>query len=197
MFRENLVNKGVIEKLFKKFESLLEKEGFLLKEGPIIDATIEEAPKQRDSREENDQIKQGEIPDGWENKPNMLRQKDTDASVHDSQAVEDLIDQNNSHYELFADSAYSGGKIATLLEKKKIRNRIHEKGYSNTPLTEAQWERNRKNSKIRARVEHVFAYMTNSMKRIYIRTIGKKRANGVIGLMNLTYNMNRYMQLAW
>ncbi len=230
LFRENLVNKGVIEKLFKKFESILEKEGLLLKEGSIIDATIVEAPRQRNNREENDQIKQGEIPEGWENKPNMLRQKDTDArwlkkndenyfgyknhvkicrkskliscyevtdaSVHDSQVLESLLDKSDSHHELYADSAYSGENIARLLEKKNVRNRIHEKGYSNTPLTEAQWERNRKKSKIRARVEHVFGYMTNSMKGIYLRTIGKKRANGVIGLMNLTYNMNRYLQLA-
>ncbi len=230
LFRENLVNKGVIEKLFKKFESMLEKEGFLIKEGSIIDATIVEAPRQRNNREENDQIKQGEIPEGWENKPNMLRQKDTDArwlkkngenyfgyknhvkiccksklisgykvtdaSAHDSEAVGSLLDKSDSHHELYADSAYSGEKIAALLGKEKIRNRIHEKGYSNTPLTEAQWESNRKKSKIRARVEHVFGYMTNSMKGIYLRTIGKKRANGVIGLMNLTYNMNRYLQLA-
>ncbi|MHB8581449.1 MAG: IS5 family transposase, partial [Ignavibacteriaceae bacterium] len=220
----------VIEKLFNKFENILEQEGFLLKEGSIIDATIVEAPKQRQNRQENDQIKQGEIPEDWENKPNMLRQKDTDArwlikngekyygyknhvkicrksklisgykvtdaSVHDSQAVEGLLDKSDSHHELYADSAYSEEKIAAQLGKKKIRNRIHEKGYSNTPLTEAQWESNRKKSKIRARVEHVFGYMTNSMKGIYLRTIGKKRANGVIGLMNLTYNMERYLQLA-
>jgi transposase, IS5 family len=230
LFRENLINKRAIEKLFNRFEVMLEKEGFLLKEGSIIDATIVEAPKQRNSRDENDQIKQGEIPEDWENKPNMLRQKDTDArwlikngekyygyknhvkvcrksklisgyivtdaSVHDSQAVEDLLDKSDSHHELFADSAYSGEQIARLLEKKKIRNRIHEKGYSNTPLTEAQFKSNRKKSKIRARIEHVFGYMTNSMRGIYIRTIGKKRANGVIGLMNITYNMSRYLQLA-
>lgn len=230
LFRETLVNKGVIEKLFNKFENIIVQEGFLLKEGSIIDATIVEVPKQRNSRQDNDQIKQGEIPEGWKNNPNMLRQKDTearwlkkngekysgyknhvkicrksklisgykvtDASVHDSQAVEDLIDKSDSHHELYADSAYSGEKIARLLEKKKIRNRIHEKGYSNTPLTEEQWERNRRKSKIRARVEHVFGYMTNSMRGIYLRTIGKKRATGVIGLMNLTYNMSRYVQLA-
>ena len=230
LFRENLVNKGVIEKLFKKFERLLEEEGILVKEGSIIDATIVEAPKQRNSRQENEQIKQEKIPEEWKSKPNMLRQKDTDArwlkkngekyygyknhikicrkskmisrykvtdaSVHDSQAVEDLLDKSDSHHEMYGDSAYSGAQIAKLLEKKKIRNRIHEKGYSNTPLTETQLKRNRKKSKIRARVEHVFGYMTNIMKGIYVRTIGKKRANGVIGLMNLTYNMNRYLQLA-
>lgn len=229
LFRENLINKGVIDRLFAKFDSYLESEGILIKEGSIVDATIVDAPRQRNSRQDNDQIKQREIPEDWKDNPNMLRQKDTearwlkkngenyygyknhikicrksklisrykvtDASVHDSQAVEDLLDKSDSHHDFFGDSAYSGEQIAILLKKKKIRNRIHEKGYSNTPLTEAQLESNRKKSKIRARVEHVFAYMTNSMGGIHLRTIGQKRANGVIGLMNLTYNINRYLQL--
>jgi len=230
LFRENLINKGVIDKLFSKFDKYLEDEGILLKEGSIVDATIVEAPKQRNSRQDNNQIKQGQIPEDWKNNPNMLRQKDTDArwlkkngenyygyknhikicrksklisrykvtdaSVHDSQAVEHLLDKSDSHHDFFADSAYSGEEIAMLLKKKNIRNRIHEKGYSHTPLTESQLERNRKKSKIRARVEHVFAYMTNSMGGIHLRTVGQKRASGVIALMNLTYNMNRYIQLA-
>ena len=230
LFRENLINKGVIDKLFSKFDRYLEDEGILLKEGSIVDATIVEAPIQRNSRQDNNQIKQGEIPEDWKDNPNMLRQKDTDArwlkkngekyygykdhikicrksklircykvtdaSVHDSQAVEYLLDESDSHHDFFGDGAYSSEQIAMLLKRKKIRNRIHEKGYSHTPLTEAQLERNRKKSKIRARVEHVFAYMTNSMGGIYLRTIGQKRANGIIGLMNLTYNMNRYIQLA-
>ena len=211
LFRENLVNKGVIEKLFNKFDNDLETEGILLKEGSIVDATIVEAPRQRNNRQENNQIKQGQIPESWENNPNMLRQKDmdarwlkkngenyygyknhikicrksklisrykvTDASVHDSQAVEHLIDKNDSHHDFFADSAYAGLLIAMLLKRKNIRNRIHEKGYSNTPLTEAQIERNRKKSKIRARVEHVFGYMTNSMEGFtYVRLVRKEQA---------------------
>ena len=230
LFRENLINKGLIDKLFNKFDRYLEEEGILIKEGSIIDATIVEAPRQRNSREDNNQIKEGQIPEEWKNKPNMLRQKDTDArwmkkngenyygyknhikicrksklirkykvtdaSVHDSQAVEDLIDKSDSHHEIYADSAYSGEPVKKIIKKKKVRDRIHEKGYSHKPLTEKQLESNHKKSKVRARVEHVFAYMTNSMGGIYLRTIGKKRANGVIGLMNLTYNMSRYIQLA-
>lgn len=115
--------------------------------------------------------------------------------MHDSQAVEQLIDKSDSHHEFYADSAYSGDPIKETLQKKKIRNRIHEKGYSKNPLNEKQKEMNRKKSKIRARIEHVFGFMTNSMKGIYIRTIGKVRARATIGLMNLTYNMNRYLQL--
>ena len=50
-------------------------------------------------------------------------------------------------------------------------------------------------SKARARVEHVFGYMTNSMNGMYIKTIGIFRAAAKIGISNLTYNMMRCVQL--
>ncbi len=85
--------------------------------------------------------------------------------------------------------------IREILSELKIRNRIHEKGYRNNPLTDKQKERNRKNSKTRARVEHVFGFMVNSMRGNFIRYIGQKRAETVIGLNNLVYNMMRYIQI--
>jgi hypothetical protein len=33
------------------------------------------------------------------------------------------------------------------------------------------------------------------MKGNYIKCIGIKRANGIIGLINITYNLNRLVQL--
>jgi hypothetical protein len=54
---------------------------------------------------------------------------------------------------------------------------------------------NRKKTKIRVRIEHVFGFMTNGMNGIFIRTIVKLRARAVIGLMNLTYDIDRYLQL--
>jgi len=61
LFRENLIKCGVIEQLFKRFDKQMSEEGFLIKEGSIIDATIVEAPKQRNNRDENQQIKQGKF----------------------------------------------------------------------------------------------------------------------------------------
>ena len=69
------------------------------------------------------------------------------------------------------------------------------KGYRNKPLTKTQERNNKAKSHIRARVEHVFARM-NHFGGIYIRTIGKTRAEFQIGLMNLTYNISRYVYLA-
>ena len=45
----------------------------------IIDASFVEVPRQRNSREENKQIKAGEIPARFEENPHVYSQKDTDA----------------------------------------------------------------------------------------------------------------------
>ena len=77
---------------------------------------------------------------------------------------------------------------------KTILNRIHEKGYRNRPLTKGQKRENAAKSKIRARVEHVFGAM-HHYGGIFMRSIGIKRAEIQIGLLNLTYNMKRYVYL--
>jgi len=70
------------------------------------------------------------------------------------------------------------------------------KGYKNSPLTDQQKESNKEKSKTRARIEHVFGFMEMSMNGMYLYVIGIKRVNAVIGLMNLTWNMFRKLQLA-
>jgi len=57
----------------------LDKLGLVLNEGRIIEASFIEMPKQRNSREENKQIKSGEVPDKFSDNPNELAQKDLDA----------------------------------------------------------------------------------------------------------------------
>lgn len=117
----------------------------------------------------------------------------TDASVHDSQVVDDLLNEKDKGQELYADSAYVGQEKT--LKKHEVIDRIHEKGYRNNPLTEEQIARNTEKSSTRVRVEHVFGFMENSMGPMFFRKIGIQRAKTVIGLMNLTYNMFRKIQL--
>ena len=64
LFREQLKAAGRIEKLFKQFDDFLADNGYAAKRGQIIDASIVSAPKQRNSREENSQIKEGTTPEG-------------------------------------------------------------------------------------------------------------------------------------
>ncbi len=60
--RIDLVQKGTARKLFDVFDGVLRKEGLISRHGSIIDATIIEAPRQDNTREENAQIKKGEVP---------------------------------------------------------------------------------------------------------------------------------------
>lgn len=77
LFREELREAGAIERLFGRFDRHLRDNGFSARKGQIIDASIVSAPVQRNTRQENEAIKEGLVPDGWSEE--KLRQKDTDA----------------------------------------------------------------------------------------------------------------------
>jgi IS5 family transposase len=79
LFREELVKADKIDELFALFRQHLEAKGFIARGGQIIDATIVAAPKQRNTREENEQVKAGKTPPDWDKKPAKRRQKDQDA----------------------------------------------------------------------------------------------------------------------
>jgi len=119
----------------------------------------------------------------------------TDAKTHDSQVLGDLLDKKDSRHEIYGDSAYRSEKIEKILKRRRIRSRIHVKGYSGHRMTEDQMAMNRKKSRTRARVEHIFGHMRHGIGD-FIRSIGMIRAEVNIGMMNLTYNMERYLYLA-
>ncbi|HQG36651.1 MAG TPA: transposase [Bacteroidales bacterium] len=72
---------------------------------------------------------------------------------------------------------------------------MNEKGYRNKPLTEEQKASNKEKSRIRARVEHLFGFVENSMNGSFVIIIEMTRAKAKIGMMNLTYNICRCTQL--
>ena len=232
-FKERLVNQKVSEKLFELFTIQLMKQGIIGKEGSMIDASFVDVPRQRNSREDNADIKKGAVPLEFAKKDkkgklSKLAQKDIDArwmtksaerhygykdhinadvktklitkysvssaSPHDSTEIENIIDETDK--KLYADSAYRSKEIEAFLEKQNYESFVHEKGYRGKPITEKQKESNNKKSKTRARVEHIFGFMTNSMNdALHMKSIGIKRIKSSIGFLNLTYNLFRYEQL--
>jgi len=60
----------------------------------------------------------------------------TDASVHDSQTIDNLLNDKDAGQDFYADSAYVGQEA--ILEKYEFINKVHEKGYRNNPLTQSQ-----------------------------------------------------------
>jgi len=123
----------------------------------------------------------------------ILKAVITPASVHDSQALGELIDEGDQV--VYADSAYSGEPIEAALAAKNVEPQINQKGTRGHPLSEEKKASNREKSKTRSRVEHVFAQMRGSMKALYQRCIGLKRNAACLTLTNLVYNMLRFEQI--
>jgi len=228
LFREQLTEAGLAEELFRQFEAVLEESGFAAKKGQIIDASIVQAPKQRNSREENAQIKQGEIPQDWEEAKRSQKDIDarwvkknarsyygyknhvnvdvkyklirtyavTDASVHDSNVFDELLEETNTSADVYADSAYRSEESIELLKKRGFREHLQRKGCKNRTLTKREQQGNKTRAKIRCRIEHVFGVMAMMAGSLVVRTIGIIRARAKIGLRNLAYNINRYALLA-
>jgi IS5 family transposase len=119
----------------------------------------------------------------------------TDASVHDSQTIEELLTEKDKGQEIYADSAYTGKEQEKIYKDKNVIARMNEQQYRSKPLTEEQKANNKEKSKVRARVEHVFGFVENSMHGSFVRTIGMARAKAKIGMMNITYNIFRCVQL--
>jgi len=78
-FREDLTKAGKVVQLFSTFDNFLRKQGFRAQKGQIVDASIVKIPIQRNTRDENKQIKNGDQPEGWSE--SKQRQKDTDAPL--------------------------------------------------------------------------------------------------------------------
>jgi hypothetical protein len=57
----------------------LDQSGVFANEGKMVDASFVEVPRQRNTREENKEIKEGKIPVSWGENSHKLAQKDTDA----------------------------------------------------------------------------------------------------------------------
>lgn len=118
----------------------------------------------------------------------------TEASLHDSQKFDDLIDANNTSSDFWADSAYRSTKTERTLSEKCYHSHIHCKARRGKPLGTRQKKANKTRSKVRVRVEHVFGFQERSMGGKFVRTIGLARASVKIGMMNLVYNMSRLVQ---
>jgi len=124
----------------------------------MVDASFVETPRQRNTHEENKEVKVGKTPEAWKLKPNKLFQKDrdarwtkknkmnfygyksyskadngtklindymaTDASVHDSQELEILIDKSDAGQRLYADATYIGQEA--IIDRCGMTNEEHD-----------------------------------------------------------------------
>ena len=79
LFRERLREAKIFQRLFEQFHRALSSQRVKLKRGQIVDASFVEAPRQCNTRKENETIKDGAVPAQWTMNPATLRQRDVDA----------------------------------------------------------------------------------------------------------------------
>jgi IS5 family transposase len=79
LFGEQMRLHGIERKLFERFNVELGRRGLAAQGGHIVDGSFVEVPRQRNTREENERIKKGEVPESFEAKPRVRAQKDCDA----------------------------------------------------------------------------------------------------------------------
>jgi IS5 family transposase len=125
----------------------------------------------------------------------IRRHKTTDAAAHDGARLrEGLIDPANTASDVWADTAYRSAANEAHLKKAGKISRIHRRKPKGRPMPNAVARANAAKSKVRARVEHVFAEQKQRMG-LFIRTIGIARAEATMTLANMAFNMKRWCWL--
>lgn len=169
-FRQLLEDHGLGPKILELVNRHLAKYGIGVHQGTIVDATVIEAPtstkNQSKSRDpEMGSTKKGnqwyfgaKVHVGVDSETKVIHSVQvTSANVHDSQALPQLLHGQESR--VYGDKAYVGQKEVIRERSPRARDYTERRGSRHRPLSEREKEKNRRKSRIRSRVEHVFGVM--------------------------------------
>lgn len=127
--------------------------------------------------------------------------------VHERLSTQAIIETLEGHrkqngqadlFSLFADparTAYRSAKNEAMLARHGLVSRIHRKKPQGLPMPERTRRANARKLMMRSKVEHVFAHQKGLMG-LAVRSIGIARARVKIGLVNLAYNICRFVWLS-
>ncbi len=176
LYEDMLSHNEAGKALFEMFSHAIEQEGYITRAGSIVDATFIEAPKRKNTKEQREKLKNGEVPEEWvdEEHPQKLMQRDTDATwtkkgneAHFGYKDTVKVDTDSK---LILDFEITTASVNDKKAAEGIFDENDNVAYGdsayptlditrNHPLTEEQKENNRQKAKIRCRVEHIFAAM--------------------------------------
>jgi IS5 family transposase len=206
-FRNRLRKHGHILTLFDQTVEILKSRGIILEEGTCVDAAIIEAPKGRTAKDGISSTKQrgssytkkhvrthGYKAHIATDLNGMIKDYRFDtAKVHDSQHMDDLIEDEN--HSVFADSAYMDKDRKSELEKKGIFcGIIQRRVRDQKELSPEQKRHSRLVAGIWAVVEHPFAWMKNTgYGRARYRGLSRNELD--FGQHAIAYNCKRSFSL--
>jgi IS5 family transposase len=208
-FRHLLEQHKLGERLFAEVGRVLQGSGMTLKTGTIVDATIIAAPsstknaeKQRDP--EMHQTRKGKqwyfgmkLHIGVDSQSGLAHSAVvTAANVHDKHPLPDLL--HGQEERVYGDSAYASQKELIHGKAPKAKDFTNQRTRkAGGEVDEVKRSKNRNKSKIRARVEHVFAVVKRlwGFAKVRYRGLAKNacRAFTALALANIYLSRKRLM----
>jgi transposase, IS5 family len=213
-FRERLNEAGLTSKLLALVNTQLEAKGLMLKRGTLIDATVVEsaAAKPAVHSDPADHVdadaaflkRDGKAGASYGYKAHVAvdqgsllvrHAKLTPANVGETVVADELIIANSDGGAVYADKAYDTHRRRDLLARLGLKDGIMHRANKHHPLTVQQRRRNAALSKVRCRVETVFAVL----KRIYgfrrTRYFSLIRNQLQLTLLAICFNLRRMLVL--
>ncbi|MDF0523474.1 IS5 family transposase [Bradyrhizobium yuanmingense] len=206
-FRNQLVEQGLLEKLFGELDRQLENAGVILKRGTMLDATLIQAvsapPKEEqpsndpDARFAKRQGKSGstfgyKAHVGVDEGSGLIRSVlTTPANVNDTTPADELI--RGDEAVVWADAAYDTHARRTRLKAEGKKPRIARRPNRHHPELPPRLKRyNLLIARRRATVETTFATLKRRMRLTCIRYVGLAKASGQVLLASIAFNMRRW-----
>jgi IS5 family transposase len=214
-FRERLNAVGLTGKLLDLVNAQLEARGLMLKRGTLIDATVVETAAARSdpSVDPADRVdpdaaflkREGKSGTSYGYKGHVAvdegsllvrTAKLTPANVPETVVADELIRANDDGGTIYADKAYDTHARRDLLASLGLRDGIMQRANKHHPLTAEQKRRNAAISKVRCRVETVFAVLKRTYGYRRTRYIGLARNQLQLTLLAICFNLRRMLVLA-
>jgi IS5 family transposase len=210
-FRNQLVEEGLLEKLFGELDRQLENAGVILKRGTMLDATLIQAvsvpPKEDrpsndpDARFAKRQGKSGstfgyKAHVGVDEGSGLIRAVlTTPANVNDTTPADELI--RGDEAVVWADAAYDTHTRRARLKAEGKKPRIARRPNRHHPELPPRLKRyNLLISRRRATVETTFATLKRRMRLTCIRYVGLMKASGQVLLASIAFNMRKWAAIA-
>jgi transposase, IS5 family len=210
-FRNQLVEQGLLAKLFGELDHQLESAGLILKRGTMLDATLIQAVSAppKEDRPSNDPDarftkRQGKSGSTFGYKAHMGVDEGsgliravltTPANVNDTTPADDLIRGDEAI--VWADAAYDTHARRARLKAEGTKPRIARRPNRHHPDLPARLKRyNRLIARRRAAVETTFATLKRRMRLTCIRYVGLIKASAQVLLASIAFNMRRWAKIA-
>jgi transposase, IS5 family len=214
-FRERLNEAGLTVKLLALVNAQIEAKGLMLKRGTLIDATVVETAAARPEQTDDAQDRvdpdaaflkrQGQPGSSYGYKGHIAvdegsllvrTAKLTPANVAETVVADELIIANRDAGAVYADKAYDTHARRALLARLGLKDGIMHRPNKHHPLTAEQTRRNTALSKIRCRVETVFAVLKQTYGYRRTRYSGLIRNQLQLTLLAICFNLRRMLVLA-